>query len=220
MPRPRGRRTSILGDIWHLTKGGPELLNYPCLAQRLSQTTCGGPSQLKLGTGSLKHTLPFMAFPPYSHSSLQLLWKGSCTNSEAYHCKRYTAGREIGQQKGVGDDLDWLRRRESHLKGAEDQLLELSHTSWAGCQEHHTQLSQNDRKGGLSCRWMKVGFQQIPQAPKSLGIHDLACTDVPFVHAPRSCVHRRSAVHQRDTILSFPPPRATGVTKCICSNFL
>ena len=98
-------------------------LNYPCLARRLSQTTCEGPSQPKLGTGSLKHTLPFMAFPPYSHCSLQLLWKGSCTNSEAYHCKRYRVGEEIGQQKGVGYDLDWVRRRESHLKGAEDQLL-------------------------------------------------------------------------------------------------
>lgn len=86
---------------------------------------------------------------------------------------------------GVGDDLDWVGR-ESHLKGAEGQLLVQS-LGWAGCQERCAQLSQNDRKGGLSCRWMKVGFQQIPQAPKSLGIHDLACTDMPFIHAPQAC---------------------------------
>lgn len=86
------------------------------------------PSQFKLGTSSLKLALPFLAFQPIPHSSLQLLWKGSCTHSGASHCKRYMgAGGEIGQQKGAGDDLDWVERRESHLKGAEDQLLAQSH---------------------------------------------------------------------------------------------
>lgn len=86
---------------------------------------------------------------------------------------------------GVGDDLDRVRR-ESHLKGAEGQLLVQSHEPGrlpgAPCS-----AEPERQKGRLSCRWMKVGFQQIPQAPKSLGIHDLACTDMPFIHAPQSC---------------------------------
>lgn len=119
---------------------------------------------------------------------------------------------------GVGDDLDWVRR-ESHLKGAEGQLLVQS-PGWAGCQERCAQLSQNDRKGGLSCRWMKVGFQQIPQAPKSLGIHDLACTDMPFIHAPQSCCTDAVLCMRATQILPSLPAElqgwlnTTGLTSC------
>lgn len=52
---------------------------------------------------------------------------------------------------------------------------------------------------------MKVGFQQIPQAPKSLGILDLACTDMPFIDAPQSCCTDAVLCMRRTQILPSLP---------------
>lgn len=57
---------------------------------------------------------------------------------------------------------------------------------------------------------MEVGFQQIPQAPKSLGIHDLACTDMPFMHAPQSCCTDAALCMRGTQILPSLPAELQG----------
>lgn len=80
-----------------------------------------------------------------SHSSPQLLWKGSHTSSEVYQCKQYMVEGGAGQQKGEESELDWVTRGESHLKAGDDQLLAESHRlGWLPGEQGSAELERGE----------------------------------------------------------------------------